>query len=414
MSYKKLGQFIQPINNRNKDLKVERLLGVSIRKILMPSIANTVGTNMKTYKIIKKHQFAYGPVTSRNGDKISIALLEEYDEAIVSQAYTVFEIVDSEILDPEYLMMWFRRSEFDRYARFKSHGSARETFDWDELCKIELPILSIEKQQEIVKEYNTVVNRIQLNETLNQKLEETGQALYKHWFVDFEFPNAEDKPYKSSGSEMVYNDELDMEIPFGFQLKPINYFSEIGSSKRVFQSEYKDKGTPFYRGKEISIKKSGKPIEDILFISNERYLDLKTKYGKPDEGDILLTAVGTIGASYFVEDEEFYFKDGNVIWFKKFTEDYHNIFIYAFMQSDNFNEIIDDITIGSTQSAITINSLGSQLILKPTEKLIRQFSILYSKFHKKISLKNKQNIELYYLKNLLLSKMTKIDIENEM
>ena len=113
-NYKMLGDYIQPVNERNKDLKVETLLGVSIQKILMPSIANTVGTNMKTYKIIKKNQFAYGPVTSRNGDKISIALLEEFDIAIVSQAYTVFEVVDTKKLHPEYLMMWFRRPEFDR------------------------------------------------------------------------------------------------------------------------------------------------------------------------------------------------------------------------------------------------------------------------------------------------------------
>ena len=187
-NYKRLGNYIQVVNIRNNDLQVTKLLGVSIQKILMPSIANTIGTNMKTYKLIKKNQFAYGPVTSRNGNKISIALLQDFDEAIISQAYTVFEIIDTEILNPEYLMMWFRRPEFDRYARYKSHGSARETFDWDEMCEVELPIPTIEKQNEIVKEYNTVVNRIKLNEKLNEKLEETAQAIYKNWFVDFEFP----------------------------------------------------------------------------------------------------------------------------------------------------------------------------------------------------------------------------------
>ena len=117
-----------------------------------------------------------------------MALLEDHETAILSQAYIVFEVIDHNKLDPEYLMMWFRCPEFDRYARFKSHGSARETFDWEEMCETELPIPSIEKQRVIVKEYNTVVNRIKLNEQLNQKLEETAQALYKHWFVDFEFP----------------------------------------------------------------------------------------------------------------------------------------------------------------------------------------------------------------------------------
>jgi len=187
MSYKTLGDYIHPVNIRNKDLEVTTLLGVSIRKVLMPSIANTIGTNMKTYKIIAKNQFAYGPVTSRNGDKISIALLEEHEIAIVSQAYTVFEVIDDNEVLPEYLMMWFRRPEFDRFTRFKSHGSAREVFDWEELCDTQLPIPTIEKQRQIVAEYNTVTNRIKLNEQLNQKLEATAQALYKHWFVDFEF-----------------------------------------------------------------------------------------------------------------------------------------------------------------------------------------------------------------------------------
>ncbi len=215
-NYRKLGQYIRPVNIRNTNLKVNKLLGVSIRKVLMPSIANLVGTNMKTYKIIKKYQFAYGPVTSRNGDKISVALLKEFDEAIISQAYTVFKIIDTKELLPEYLMMWFRRPEFDRYARYKSHGSARETFDWDEMCEVELPVPEIKKQEEIVKEYNTVVNRIKLNEKLNQKLEETAQAIYKHWFVDFEFPDKDGKPYKSNGGKMVYNEVLEKEIPVGW------------------------------------------------------------------------------------------------------------------------------------------------------------------------------------------------------
>ena len=177
-NYKKLGPYIQVVNERNSNLNGNILLGVSIRKCFMPSIANTIGTDMSTYKLIKKNQFAYGPVTSRNGDKISVAILEDYDNALVSQAYVVFEIIDTNELDPEYLMMWFRRPEFDRYARFKSHGSAREIFDWSEMCDTELPIPSIEKQREIVKEYNTIVNRIALNEKLIQKLEETAQAIY--------------------------------------------------------------------------------------------------------------------------------------------------------------------------------------------------------------------------------------------
>ena len=167
-SYKKLGQFIKEVSVKNKGLRVELLLGVSITKQFIPSIANTVGTDMSKYKIVKRHQFAYGPVTSRNGEKISVALLTE-EECLVSTSYTVFEVIDTEELDPEYLMMWFSRSEFDRYARYMSHGTVRELFDWEEMCEVELPVPSIEKQCEIVREYNVVNDRIALNEKLMQK-----------------------------------------------------------------------------------------------------------------------------------------------------------------------------------------------------------------------------------------------------
>ncbi|MBQ5981712.1 MAG: restriction endonuclease subunit S [Prevotella sp.] len=182
--YKRLGDYIREVNVRNRELKVTNLLGVSISKEFMPSIANTIGTDMSTYKIVERGQFAYGPVTSRNGDKVSIALLEGYDNAIISQAYTVFDVKDHEHLLPEYLMMWFRRPEFDRYARFHSHGSAREIFDWDELCDVMLPIPSITRQREIVSEYKTLTNRIHLNNQMIQHLETTAQALYRKSFID--------------------------------------------------------------------------------------------------------------------------------------------------------------------------------------------------------------------------------------
>lgn len=184
-NYKPLGKYVQPVVGRNNDLGDLPLVGLSIQKKFIPSIANTIGTDMSTYRIIERNQFAYGPVTSRNGDKITIALFNDFDKALISQAYIPFEVKDSKELDPEYLMMWFRRPEFDRYARFKSHGSAREIFDWEEMCNTLLPIPHIDKQREIVKEYNTIQNRIVLNQQLIQKLEETAQAIYREWFVEY-------------------------------------------------------------------------------------------------------------------------------------------------------------------------------------------------------------------------------------
>lgn len=169
-SYEILGKYIRQVDVRNTEGKEDNLLGVSVQKTFIPSIANTVGTDFTKYKIVKRGQFTYIPDTSRRGDKIGIALLKDYDEGLVSNVYIVFEVIDESILLPDYLMLWFSRAEFDRYARFKSHGSVREVMDWEEMCKIELPVPSIEKQRAIVKAYQTIMERIELKRKINDNL----------------------------------------------------------------------------------------------------------------------------------------------------------------------------------------------------------------------------------------------------
>lgn len=167
--YKILGDYIEIVDNRNRDLSITNLLGVSIAKKFIPSIANIVGTDLSNYKIVRTGQFAYGPVTSRNGEKISIAYLYSED-CIISSSYIVFEVTNKDELDPEYLMLWFSRPEFDRYARYKSNGSVREIFDWNELCMVKFPVPSIDEQKNIVKAYKTITDRIALKQQINDNL----------------------------------------------------------------------------------------------------------------------------------------------------------------------------------------------------------------------------------------------------
>ena len=180
--YKLLGGFIRQVDIRNVEGKEDNLLGLSVSKQFIPSIANTFGTDFTKYKVVKKGQFTYIPDTSRRGEKIAIALLQDYEEGLVSNVYTVFEVVDKNELLPEYLMLWFSRPEFDRYARFKSHGSVREVMDWDELCKVELPVPEIEEQKKIVKAYKTITDRIELKKRINDNLEAQASTLYHTLF----------------------------------------------------------------------------------------------------------------------------------------------------------------------------------------------------------------------------------------
>ena len=182
--YRFLGEYIRQVDIRNKEGKKENLLGVSVQKQFIHSIANTVGTDFTKYKVVKKGQFTYIPDTSRRGDKIAIALLEDYEEGLVSNVYTVFEVIDTEKLLPEYLMLWFSRPEFDRYARFKSHGSVREVMDWEEMCKVELPVPDIEKQRKIVKAYKTITDRIALKQKINDNLINTTDTIFFKVFLE--------------------------------------------------------------------------------------------------------------------------------------------------------------------------------------------------------------------------------------
>ncbi len=384
-NYKQLGQYIQVVNRRNKQLEVEKLLGVSIKKILMPSIANTVGTNMRTYKIINKYQFAYGPVTSRNGNKISVALLEEFDKAIVSQAYVVFEIKDHQDLDPEYLMMWFRRPEFDRYARFKSHGSARETFDWDEMCEVELPVPTIQKQHEIVKEYNTIVNRIKLNEQLNKKLEETAQAIYKHWFVDFEFPfdfaqgkpDENGKPYKSNGGKMVWNEELGKDLPVGWEMKELKYFLEVKYGK-----DYKKLGDgdiPLYGSGGIM-----KYVDTFLY----------------NEPSVLIPRKGTLTNIMYVDDP---FWSVDTMFFTKIKQDCFGFYSFYFLKTLDFNAL----NVGSAVPSMTTNLLNSMRLILPTNSTLEDFNKKLSSLFQFKKNNSINNSKLNQLESLILSKMTK-------
>ncbi|MFN7845598.1 MAG: hypothetical protein ACK5P4_00150 [Bacteroidota bacterium] len=300
-NYKPIGNYIQKVEHRNRDLKVTRLLGLSMTKEFRETTSNIVGTDMSVYRVMSKYQFACDFMSPIRVNKLPVVLKLDDEPNLVSPAYPVFEIKDRNELDPEYLMMWFRRTEFDRYATFKCDAAIRGGYEWTELCETLIPVPSITKQKEIVKEYNVIQNRIALNQQLILKLEETAQAIYREWFVDFEFPDENGVPYKSNGGEMI--DSEFGEIPKGWSWKEISSISEITSSKRIFENEYKNEGVPFYRGKEITLKKSGEIISEPIYISRERYAEIIKSYGKPVEGDILMTDFFTIGYTYMVSDE---------------------------------------------------------------------------------------------------------------
>jgi type I restriction enzyme S subunit len=376
-NYKPLGKYIQPVVGRNNDLGDLPLVGLSIQKKFIPSIANTIGTDMSTYRTIYKNQFAFGPVTSRNGDKITIALFNDYDKALISQAYIPFKVKDNNELEPEYLMMWFRRPEFDRYARFKSHGSAREIFDWEEMCNTLLPIPSITKQREIVKEYNVIQNRIALNQQLIQKLEETAQAIYREWFVEFEFPDENGKSYKSNGGEMVWNEELEKEIPKGWVIDDLQklILFKNGKSKPV-----KKGGNPVYGGNGI-----------IEYVDNHN-----------NENVIAIGRVGAYCGSLYRVLGKCWISDNAISAQSKINA---NMFSYFVLNNLNLNERSE----GTGQPLITQGLLNRIRITIPEIHLINHFEIISITTFTNQDAIIQENQKLTELKDLLLSKLATIE-----
>ena len=288
-SYKRLGDFIHKVENRNRDLKVKKLVGLSMTKEFRVSTSNVVGTDMSVYKVVNKWQFSCDFMSVIRVHKFPVVLKTDEEPVLVSPAYTVLEVNDENELNPEYLMMWFRRSEFDRYADFKCDSAIRGGFDWDALCDCFLPIPSPEKQQEIVREYNIIQNRIALNNQLISKLEETAQAIYKQWFVDFEFPDENGKPYKSNGGEMVFCEELEKEIPINFETITLKELIDYKKGNPFKSVEYEKSGIPIIRVSDLS-KKS-------IDLSKCHYLDEKNSFKyidfKISTNDIIITSVGS-------------------------------------------------------------------------------------------------------------------------
>lgn len=182
--YKRLGNYIREVDVRNRDLAVTNLLGLSMTKQFRPSTSNIVGVDLSKYKVVNNNVFAFDPMSVIRVHKVPIALNETDSPIIVSPAYITFESIDVDLLNPQYLMMWFRRAEFDRYADFKSDSSVRGGYNWDELCETMVCIPSIERQRAMVAEYETLSRRIGLNRSMIAQLEATAQTLYRKMFVD--------------------------------------------------------------------------------------------------------------------------------------------------------------------------------------------------------------------------------------
>ena len=279
-NYKPIGELVERIDERNRDGSITTLIGVSIDKKFIPSVANVIGTDLTNYKVIRKYDFAVSLMQVSRDEKIPVACQKDYDAAIMSPAYPIFRVKDENVILPEYLEMWFMRSEFDREASFVAVGGVRGSMPWEEFAKLKLPIPAIEDQKEIVSSYRTITDRIALKKQINDNLVAVGTASIQ----------------KNVGRGALINlTEAEMDrltLPDDFEIQTISEFcreTKSGSTPSRTNNEYWENGT-------ISWVKSGE-VHNNITLQTEEYI---TSLGLRESSTKLLPKDTVLMAMYGV------------------------------------------------------------------------------------------------------------------
>lgn len=353
--YKRLGDYIREVDVRNRDLKVTKLVGLTIDKAFIPSVANVIGTDLSNYKVIRKKQFACSLMQVSRDQKMPVAMFKE-DEAIMSPAYPMFEVINENVLLPEYLMMWFTRKEFDREASFYAVGGVRGSLTWEDFMDMTLPIPPIERQREIVSEYETLSRRIELNNKMISSLEETAQALYHKMFVD----------------------GIDKEnLPDGWRMGTLGEIANFSYGKMPNKSSIGD--IPIFSGYGIVGQTS-----ELMY----------------DKQHIIVIARGDAGSGKIVLSPDKFFLTNLAIAILLNDNNIISFLYYHLLNSDT-----SILRSGSAQAQVTINSLQNFEIIIPSSNYYNRFNyyIVPLNNHKHIIIK--ENDKLSYLQSILLAKM---------
>ena len=306
-NYKALYELVERIDERNSDGSVTDLLGVSIDKCFIKSVANTNGTDLTKYKVIRKDDFAVSLMQVSRDSKIPVARLDEYDKAIMSPAYPVFRVKDKKVILPEYLDMWFKRPEFDREAAFIAVGGVRGSMPWEEFEKMQLPVPPIEEQLEIVASYKAITDRIALKRRINDNLEAAMRALFEHFVV--------------SNEAYDFDEAIDDKIDF------IN-----GLAMQNYRPEKDETPIPVIKIRELS---QGYCDENSEFCSN--HID---KSHIIQNGDLVFSWSGSLQASFWTSQTA----GLNQHLFKVQSDEYPLWFVYEWVTFHllNFQRIAEN------------------------------------------------------------------------
>lgn len=301
--------------------------------------------------------------------------------------------IKSDLVDKNYIYWLLRTPWYQRTIANSSTGVNVKHTSPEKIYAYKVNLPNRKLQTKIADVLSTYDKLIENNNRRIQILEQTAEELYKEWFVRMRFPGYE-------------KTKFDKGIPEGWEVKKIGDLFNVSSSKRVYSSDYVESGIPFYRSKEVIKLSNGESISDLLYISENKYMEFKRKFGVPNRNDILITSVGTIGIPLLItNDNPFYFKDGNLTWIQSSSNPFLSYYLYCWLKSDIGYQSLSMFTIGTSQSALTITNLKRLKLLLPDETLLYKFNNLFKNLNTKINNLNQQNQTLTKQRDLLLPRL---------
>ena len=358
-NYDPLGKHIRLVDYRNSEEVTSTVLGISIDKEFMPSVANVIGTDLSRYKLISKGLFACNPMHVGRDERLPIALYEKDSPAIVSPAYFMFEIIDRDVLNEEYLMMWFRRPEFDRECWFMTDGSVRGGITWDDLCRIKLPVPSYARQCEIVESYRAITDRIALKRAENDNLEATIQAAF-------------DKAFHDAGVSLPETIIKQNKVPQGWTDATVGDFASVQTGpfgSQLHNEDYVESGTPIITVEHMDgkyIAHRNLPLVSQNDVDRLRKYDLHT-------GDIVFSRVGSVDRAVMVsQHEDGWLFSGRCLRVRPYDPNTGSYFLWWFNQPV-IRQLVTASAVGATMPSINTSILNSIRIVFPQKEIVTQF-----------------------------------------
>ena len=388
-NYEPLGKHIRLVDYRNSEEVTSTVLGISIDKEFMPSVANVIGTDLSRYKLISKGLFACNPMHVGRDERLPIALYEKGSPAIVSPAYFMFEIIDRDVLNEEYLMMWFRRPEFDRECWFMTDGSVRGGITWDDLCRIKLPVPSYARQCEIVESYRAITDRIALKRAENDNLAaQCSCVMYDQYRSDAQNGNPWTKYTVQDLIDKKYIDPP-MDGNHG-ELHPK-------------ASDYVATGIPFVMANSLS--DGFVDLSQCAFITEKQAKTLRKGFARPD--DVLLTHKATLGRTAIVPEGYEYIILTPQVTYYRVHKGLSNVYLRYYFESSYFQSTLEAFAGGgSTRAYIGITKQCGLPVYLPCESSMNILTYSLSQIERVRLLNQTEIQQLIDARNTLITQLS--------